>query len=242
VSSLSSDGVGGAVQREATIAYEEVARTPTQEELRIPQPDVVEVWDLGTLSHAMAEPRVSTILLEADIELSGMQLPAVQTGVEGEPRRLTIIGKCGSGTFPPYGDTVEADSAYSTNSQSTPCVIDARGLSRHFEVAGPGELLLQNLVLVNGYERYGGAIAIWAGSVVLRNVNLEYNTATARGGAISNWHGTLRCLEATLESNVSTHDGHAVFQWGGHISADGSFINGRSWRSLKASADEAYWN
>lgn len=110
-------------------------------------------------------------------------------------------GKCGSGTHAPYGGV-------------DMCTIDASKLSGIFDVYGPAHLSLDNLKLLKGNAKYGGALAVWFGYVDLKRCILEDNQAT-RGGAFSNWHGEVVMLDVALKDNKATYNGAAAYHWWG---------------------------
>ena len=120
------------------------------------------------------------------------------------------------------------------------CTIDASRLSGIFDVYGPAHLTLNNLRLLQGNAKYGGALAVWFGYAELKGCVLEGNQAT-RGGAFSNWHGEVTMLDVSLKDNQATYNGAQAYHWGGATNVKQSTINGKPFYCLRASM-ETYWN
>mmetsp|Transcript_33312 Transcript_33312/g.81878 ORF Transcript_33312/g.81878 Transcript_33312/m.81878 type:complete len:255 (-) Transcript_33312:237-1001(-) len=182
-----------------------------------------EIYDEAGLRKAMLDPFINEVWLYRNLTLSGAAaLPALKN-----LRRLTIHGKCGNGTYPPYGGTEM-------------CTIDASKLSGIFDVYGPAHLTLNNMRLTRGNSKYGGALAVWFGYADCNGCILEDNQAT-RGGAFSNWHGEIRLDDTHLLHNKATYNGHAAYHWGGATTVRSSTIQGKPFHCMRASM-ETYWN
>lgn len=86
-------------------------------------------------------------------------------------------------------------------------VIDAGQLDRIFEIHA-GTLTLRQLTLTGGFADDGGAIAN-RGQLVLEDVVIEDNVATAKGGAVYS-DGTMSVARSTFAANQA-NDGGAIY-------------------------------
>ena len=76
---------------------------------------------------------------------------------------------------------------------------------------------LENITVINGYARYGGAIDLEAGTLTLMNCNFRNNKAYDEGGAIyiGKWDAendaTLIAVNTTFTNNYAEREGGAIY-------------------------------
>ncbi|MBQ6345346.1 MAG: right-handed parallel beta-helix repeat-containing protein, partial [Methanobrevibacter sp.] len=76
---------------------------------------------------------------------------------------------------------------------------------------------LENITVINGYAKYGGAIDLRAGTLTLMNCNFQNNHAYDQGGAIyiGTWDAendaTLIALNTTFTNNYAEDEGGAIY-------------------------------
>jgi hypothetical protein len=84
--------------------------------------------------------------------------------------------------------------------------------TNYFMKVYEGYTLTLNNITINGFKsKYGGALAIWKGTVNLNNCNFINNVAT-RGGAIYNYYGHLTCNNTTFSDNKASQKGQDIYE------------------------------
>lgn len=123
------------------------------------------------LAQAVADPNVGSIIIRSHIFLNGIPLI-----VAGSGRNVTLSGDTASCGQPPASLSLPA--------ASPACVLDARGLSRHFTVEAGARLALSSVALVNGFALQGGSVLAIGGVVSAQRSVFAHSRATGDGGAI----------------------------------------------------------
>lgn len=124
------------------------------------------------LLSAAASPGVSAITVAGHIALQGTPV-----AVSGAGRSLTITAAAAACPAPP---------ATAADLPPGLCAIDARGLSRLFEVSGGASLALAGLALVNGNTfSQAGSVLVEAGSrFAATGCAFARSSTVAAGGAV----------------------------------------------------------
>jgi predicted outer membrane repeat protein len=123
-----------------------------------------------------------------------------------------------------YGEGSEITISKTITINGNGHTLDAKGLSRIFNVQS-GTVVLDNLSLVNGNsDSYGGAAYFQSGSTcTVRNCNFTGNTAKDDGGAVYFYeHGTV--TNSTFTAN-SAKKGGAIYSNGNTDAVNSTFID-----------------
>ncbi len=100
----------------------------------------------------------------------------------------------------------------------------------HIFYIGPElNVLIQNLILTNGHNSFGGAIYN-KGTLTVENCTFIKNMASQAGGAIINWYGTLNVTNCTFTGNngSSNLDGGAIANSGNCTVNDCTFSDNKA--------------
>ena len=102
-------------------------------------------------------------------------------------------------------------------------IIDLNG-TQFMDIKSTSSVVLTNLTIINGYDKYGGAIDN-SGNLTIQNCNFKNNSANS-GGAIYN-SGNLEVRGSTFEDNIITINGGAICSYSYVGIYDSTFIRNR---------------
>ena len=102
-------------------------------------------------------------------------------------------------------------------------IIDLNG-TQFMDIKSTSSVVLTNLTIINGYDKYGGAIDN-SGNLTIQNCNFKNNSANS-GGAIYN-SGNLEVRGSTFEDNIITIKGGAICSYSYVGIYDSTFIRNR---------------
>ena len=96
--------------------------------------------------------------------------------------------------------------------------------TQFMDIKSTSSVVLTNLTIINGYDKYGGAIDN-SGNLTIQNCNFKNNSANS-GGAIYN-SGNLEVRGSTFEDNIITINGGAICSYSYVGIYDSTFIRNR---------------
>ena len=121
------------------------------------------------------------------------------------------------------GLTIENKSITIIGAGADKTIIDLNK-TQFMDIKSTSSVVLTNLTIINGYDKYGGAIYN-NGNLTIQNCNFKNNSATS-GGAIYN-NGNLDIYYSTFEDNVVTDRGGAVLSYSYVGIYDSTFIRNK---------------
>eukprot|EP00854_Cymbomonas_tetramitiformis_P019406 gene19406-23203_t len=145
----------------------------------------ISATEYSELDAALQNSSVSLVYLLDDI--------TVDDALSNVGRALTILGEC--------------------SGHDGLCVLNGTARNRIFTVVAAGELVLEQLWLLNGAADRGGAVYSTGASLSLVTCRLTGNTASEEGGAVyvlTEESGAVRIISSNLTDNTAT-EGGAVY-------------------------------
>ena len=98
--------------------------------------------------------------------------------------------------------------------------------TQFMDIKSTSSVVLTNLTIINGYDKYGGAIDN-SGNLTIQNCNFKNNSATSGGAIYSGTSANLDIYYSTFEDNVVTDRGGAIFSYSYVGIYDSTFIRNK---------------
>ena len=123
------------------------------------------------------------------------------------------------------GLTIENKSITIIGAGADKTIIDLNK-TQFMDIKSTSSVVLTNLTIINGYDKYGGAIDN-SGNLTIQNCNFKNNSATSGGAIYSGTSANLDIYYSTFEDNVVTDRGGAIFSYSYVGIYDSTFIRNK---------------